>query len=333
VNAQNKSVALLLNPSVYIAGGHALSLGLGAIILAALIGSLGNVHFDGVLDTHASAAAPLWFFLLEGIVDWLSLSIVLLMLGRMISRTGFRAVDVFGTQALARWPTLLISVILLPKAYQRIAHDLFQQLQAGGLPKIPVADGFVFAIVTAALLALFCWMVVLMYRAFSVSCNVKGGKAIGTFIGGILIAEIISKICLALVFQHVLTSPANASEPPPHPAAIGSASSGKQTADLPAKAEALVDLLAKKDFAAAETSFDSVMKSALPEAKLRGAWDELLATAGPYQKRLHSRQTTQQGYDVIFVTCQFKKGKIDLKVVYDSDKLVTGFFYLPAVNQ
>lgn len=334
MNAQNKTIALLFNPSVYIAGAQALGLGLAAVLLASLIGSLGNAHFDGVLDTHVGATAPLWFFLLEGIVDWLSMGLVLFVLGKMISQTKFRSVDVLGTQALARWPTLLISLILLPPAFQRITNELVRGFRAGGLPKISAADGLFLGAVVLALLVLVCWMVALMYRAFSVSCNVKGGKAIGTFIGGIIIAEIISKICIILVFEHVVASPASAAEPAGRPAtALSSGSSIEQTADLKTKAEALVDLLAKKDFAAAETSFDTIMKSALPEAKLHAAWDELLGMAGPYQKRLSSRQTSQAGYDVVFVTCQFEKKPMDLKVVYDSDKLVTGFFYVPAANK
>ncbi len=192
MNAQNKSTALLFNPSVYIAGAPALGLGVAAILLAGAIGSLGNAHFDGVLDFHAGAPAPLWAFLLEGILDWLCLGLVLMVLGRIISRTAFRTVDVLGTQALARWPALLMSLILLPGAFQRITNDLAVQLRLGGMPKINPADAFVLLVVAVALLVLVCWMVALMYKAFSVSCNVKGGRAIGTFIGGILLAEIIS---------------------------------------------------------------------------------------------------------------------------------------------
>ena len=43
--AQNKYTSLLVNPSVYLAGAPALGLGLAAILLAGLIGSLGNIHF------------------------------------------------------------------------------------------------------------------------------------------------------------------------------------------------------------------------------------------------------------------------------------------------
>ena len=46
------------------------------------------------------------------------------------------------------------------------------------------------------MLLLLCWEVALMYKSYSVSCNVKGGKAIGTFIAGLLLAEILSKSAL-----------------------------------------------------------------------------------------------------------------------------------------
>jgi hypothetical protein len=104
LNTDKKPVTLLFNPFFYFAGSKALCLGLAAILLAGLLGALGNTHFDGVLDTHTGAHAPLWFFLVEGIVDWLCMAVVLLAFGKVASKTSFRALDVLGTQALARWP-------------------------------------------------------------------------------------------------------------------------------------------------------------------------------------------------------------------------------------
>ena len=128
---QDKSVVLLFNPSVYIAGAQALVLGFAVILLAGLIGAGGNTHFDGVLDAHTGAAAPLWAFLLEGFIDWLCLSVVLLVLGKIISRTSFRAIDLLGTQALARWPTFIISLVVLPKAFTRFTNGLVEQITRG----------------------------------------------------------------------------------------------------------------------------------------------------------------------------------------------------------
>ncbi len=332
--APNKFTSLLVNPTVYLAGAPALCIGLAAILLAGLIGSLGNIHFDGVLDTHVGAHVPLWVFSLEGILDWLSLSLVLLVFGRIISRTAFRTVDVLGTQALARWPTLLLSVLLLPKSFQRFFNHWVQQLHAGGIPKINPADAFIFFIVMVASAALVCWMLGLMYRAFSVSCNVKGAKAVGTFAVGILLAEIISKLCLNLLFQLAFGNHAAAATPPASPpTAISSSAQPAGTVDLTTLGAQFVDLLVKKDFAAAETQFDSAMKSAMPEATLRSVWEDLLTKNGPYQKQLPARVEKQDGYDVVLVTCQFQNQSLDLKVVYDSQKRVTGLWYLPASKQ
>src|SRR5512138_3761865 len=88
-----KTTVLIFNPSVYIAGGQALVIGVLAILLAGLIGSVSNTHFDGVLDTHTGLQVPLWVFLSEGFIDWLCLALVLLVVGRIGSKTPFRTLD------------------------------------------------------------------------------------------------------------------------------------------------------------------------------------------------------------------------------------------------
>ena len=192
-----KLTTLLFNPFFYIAGSKALFIGVAAILLAGLVGSLSNTHFDGVLDTHTGAHAPPWFFLSEGIVDWVCLSVVLLIFGKVISKTPFRTIDVLGTQALARWPTIFLGLLTLPKAFPRFGNYLVEQFaNQSGKVEFSVADAVIFCAVVATMIPLLCWMVALMCRSYSVSCNVKGGKAIGTFIAGILLAEILSKIAV-----------------------------------------------------------------------------------------------------------------------------------------
>jgi len=192
-----KLTTLLFNPFVYIAGAPALGLGLAAILLAGLIGSWGHTHFDGVLDTHIGARAPLGVFLAEGLIDWLCLGLVLLIFGKIISKTSFRTLDLLGTQALARWPTVFISLVSLPKALQRFSQELLEQLTKPGA-KIVINpwDALIFFAAMMVMLPLLGWVVALMYKSYSVSCNVKGGKAIGTFIGGLLLAEIMSKVAV-----------------------------------------------------------------------------------------------------------------------------------------
>jgi len=194
---ERKLTTLLFNPFVFIAGPQALGLGLAAVLTAGLIGSFSHTHFDGVLDVHLGGGAPWWFFVAEGLIDWISLSLTLWIFGKIISTTAFRAIDLWGTQALARWPMLLIGFLTLPPGFRRFPQVLLGAVtQPGAKIAIDPWDAAVFCVAALAMLPLICWVVALMYQSYSVSCNVKGGKAIGTFVAGLILAEIISKIVL-----------------------------------------------------------------------------------------------------------------------------------------
>ncbi len=205
---QKRPAVLLFNPFVFIAGAPALLLGLGVILLAAFFGSVSNTHFDGVLDTHTGRAVPWWFFLSEGVMDWVCLSLVLLIIGRILSKTPFRTIDLLGTQALARWPTLIIALLALPPAVQRFSNYLAARiLHTGGAGEFNTADGVFFGAFTLGTILLVCWMVALMYMSFSFSCNVRGGRSAVGFIVGIIIAEILSKLAVYGMLSLSLAGP------------------------------------------------------------------------------------------------------------------------------
>ncbi len=199
--SQNRSLRQwLFNPFQFIAGGKALLLGIVIILATAYIGSFGNTHFDGVLDVHTGQQSPVWLFFAEGIIDWLSISIMLLIAAFIISRSSFRIIDIFGTQALARFPFFAAVFFTLPKGITRFGEYLSAKaMQQTPAVTLQSTDVVFFVLATVVILVMLVWMVVLMYRAYAVSCNVKGGKAIGSFAVGLIIAEILSKLALWLV--------------------------------------------------------------------------------------------------------------------------------------
>lgn len=91
-----------------------------------------------------------------------------------------------------------------------------------------------------------------------------------------------------------------------------------------------VELLAKRDFAGAVTQFDTAMKTASPESKLREIWQVLQTQAGPFQKQLGVRTGNSAGYDVALVSCQFERTTLNVKVVFDTKRQIAGFFILPS---
>jgi len=191
-----KLVALLFDPFSCFRGTKALGIGLAAIVFAGLLGSLGSTHFDGVLDTHVGFRGPRWLFLLEGIIDWVCLFGTLFVAAKLASKAPLRVMDLLGTQALARWPTVLICAVTLPPAFQRGGEVIVASVSRGRLD-FGGSDVIVFLLVTAVTIPIIAWMVWLMYQSYATSSGLKGGKAVGTFIAGILVAEILSKVAIS----------------------------------------------------------------------------------------------------------------------------------------
>lgn len=190
----------LFNPFQFIAGGSALLLGVPIILVTAYIGSLSNTHFDGVLDIHSGLTAPLWLFFAEVLIDWLCIVLFLLLSALIISRSQWRFIDILGTQALSRWPTLLTALVMLPDANRRFVKHLMSKLgpsvEVATVNSTDVAIFFTAAIIGVLMII---WMVALMYKAYTVSCNVKGAKAVVTFIVSLVLAEAVSKVLILVL--------------------------------------------------------------------------------------------------------------------------------------
>lgn len=197
---KTRIIQALFNPFERIAGGPSLLLGLLSIVLASWIGARKNIHFDGVLDMHVGPPFPLWLFIGEGIVSWLCMCVCLWIAGKAISRTSFRALDLCGTQALARWPTVITAIISLLPGFHRFTDQLVQAIQADPLsPQITFAssDALAFLAVTIVMLLGTVWMVALMWKSFSLCCNVRGTKAVLSFTVSLILAEVLSKVLIA----------------------------------------------------------------------------------------------------------------------------------------
>jgi hypothetical protein len=188
----------LLNPFMFTAGFPALALGIAVMLISALACWLGSTHFDGVLDLHTGLPGPFWILLSEGILDWLCLAIPLILLALLISKSRFRIIDLLGTQALARFPYFIAALAMLPDANRRAAQYFIARVQ-GSPATLTVADTVVFTIAILITILAAIWMIILMYKSYAVSCNLKGPKAIVTFILGLIIAEIASKLFISLL--------------------------------------------------------------------------------------------------------------------------------------
>ena len=305
----------LFSPFQYVAGGAALLWGLVAMALSGWLAWRGGNVFDGVINFHARPL-PLSTSLLACGIDWLCAALALFVIGKLISRTSFRALDLFATQALARWPLLLAAAAALAPGFTR-ATGAIVTLALGGKPHLTSGDLAVFVAVSLVMIVAFIWAVALMYQSFRTCCNVRGVSAVVGFVAGLLIAQVLSLAALNAVGVPVLSAKS---------AAVATAPS----AALDEKANHFVDLLATGKYDQAEQSFAPVMKGALPAGQLKSTWENLVTQYGAFTGRVGDRSEAQAGYQIVYVTCQFAKQKLDVKVVFDKSQQISGLWFQPA---
>lgn len=95
-------------------------------------------------------------------------------------------------------------------------------------------------------------------------------------------------------------------------------------------AQEFVNQLVQKDYTGAAKKFDDTMMKALPPDKLQSTWETLLQQAGAFKSQVGVRTEKQNQYSAAFITCQFEKAKLDVKVVFDDKNQVTGLWFTPA---
>ena len=101
------------------------------------------------------------------------------------------------------------------------------------------------------------------------------------------------------------------------------------SANLADKGAEFVTLLAEGNFEEAATWLDPTMAAAMSAAKLEEAWRSL-SSGGAYQGQAGTRTAMEQGFEIVYVTCNFERGSADVKVVFDQQGKVGGIWFVPA---
>lgn len=185
----------LFRPFNYIAGEKSLLLGLVVLIIQALLGALATVHFDGVIDMHIGRPVSVYIYIGEVLISWLSISLVLYIAAVIFSKSKVRVIDVFGTQALARWPMIIAAMFALPAPHEKLeAFMNWRFLGQGQETLLTTGDWVLFFLFLLVDIVMIIWMIALMFNAFKISANLKGPRLVVSFIVGLIIAEVISKV-------------------------------------------------------------------------------------------------------------------------------------------
>jgi len=78
--------------------------------------------------------------------------------------------------------------------------------------------------------------------------------------------------------------------------------------------------------------FDETMTELAPPEKMEEVWNRVIQQVGPLQGQKGVRTESLPKYDIVYVTCQFEKAALDIKVVFDKNKKIAGQFFVPPKN-
>ena len=183
----NEFGSLIFNPFKRIAGWEAFGIGLVIVVLTTFTGNFAGIYFDGVIDMHFAETFDSLKSWLMIPVNIISISVIMWLAGITVSKN-FRFIDILGTMTLSRAPFLLIAFA-----------SLFVKVpDLSGIMQDPfvIFDSVSFIIILIFTFPIIIWSVTLMYKAYKISTGASGQKLSISFLFGLIIAEIISKVII-----------------------------------------------------------------------------------------------------------------------------------------
>jgi dienelactone hydrolase len=122
--------------------------------------------------------------------------------------------------------------------------------------------------------------------------------------------------------------PMTPATPPPPPSASSAASATAPERE----AAAIVDALARHDWAAVAARFDPTMRAAVPVDKLSAVWEGVEGQIGRFAAVERTRVEAHGPYQVVLARCRFERGAKVVKVALDAGSNVAGLFVLDAAT-
>ncbi len=106
---------------------------------------------------------------------------------------------------------------------------------------------------------------------------------------------------------------------------------GQAEDELTVKARAFLTALDQGDFSAAARDFDETMLKVSGPDKLATFWkDQFPKQVGAFKKQTAARREASGAYELVFITCEFAKATLDIKVVFDKAGKIAGFGFVPS---
>ena len=199
----DKNWTWVYNPFEKIAGWKAFGIGIVILCLATVIGYFGNTVFYGI--SIKSVAGITWCKAFSLQAFGLAVTVFVLWITGLLSAKHVRFQDILGTVTLAKYPLVLAAIMFL--TLSKWLNELNNMLLSAGnaqeimglFNNLTISDYALFLMFIIVSILILVWTIALLFNAFKVSTNLKGGKCALLFIVGLLISEIIIGITVAIM--------------------------------------------------------------------------------------------------------------------------------------
>ncbi|MBN2209501.1 MAG: alpha/beta fold hydrolase [Candidatus Coatesbacteria bacterium] len=107
---------------------------------------------------------------------------------------------------------------------------------------------------------------------------------------------------------------------------VGSTPADSKALDL---GQRFVKHLIAGEYTDAQNMFGEGMKKAMTAQALQETWETILLKYGPVKRQTRSIAMHDKGVEIVFVTCEFDNVELDVKVVFDPNRMVSGLWFEP----
>jgi hypothetical protein len=203
------------NPFTKIAGAKALVWGLAGLAVSVVASFFSGWRTNGLLQFGpAGPDSAWWVYALTALILWLVPALLFYGLGAALSRSRIRPVDIFGTTAFALLPLAVSSLVWLLPGLKELAGAFYEStmtireaaststpldVNAVMTPVKAVMTNPVFIIATIVSMAAMVLMLIWLFNAVKVSCNLRGGRLWAVYLVGILVGDIVCRLSIGLL--------------------------------------------------------------------------------------------------------------------------------------
>ncbi len=172
----------LINPYYRIAGFKSLTIGFIGLLFLSFASFNSGTHFYGLSNIDFAKDSKFVFYALEHLISWSVFAILTYLLSIFLSKSRMRIIDFLGTSLLARIPLIITPILRFIPSLQSFVFHSFEMYLIIGVYLLSVI-----------------WTIVLLFNGYKISSNLKNNKLIVSFSVGLVVSEIVIRVCIHLL--------------------------------------------------------------------------------------------------------------------------------------